>query len=84
MAKGLGELRVRNDLKQQQIVDSTMLEENPDWFELAVKVYVKNIKVSQQKIGMGDKISIDFCILVDLAKNKLTMPLMRLKINLVH
>ena len=43
--KGIGESRIRNDLKEHQIseeiVNAAMLEINIDWFELALKVFEK-------------------------------------------
>ncbi|WP_232787555.1 regulatory protein RecX [Paraglaciecola sp. MB-3u-78] len=43
--KGIGELRIRNELKEHQIseeiVAAAMSELSIDWFELAVKVFKK-------------------------------------------
>jgi SOS response regulatory protein OraA/RecX len=83
--KGIGESRIRNELKEHQIsaeiVASAMSELRIEWFELAVNVYEKNMRESQLKILKNNRSSKDFYIIVVLPMNKVVMRLNRQKIN---
>jgi len=83
--KGRGKSRIRNELKKHQIsvkiLATVMYALNIDWFELALKVFVKNMLISPLKTLTNSKNDKDLCIIEVLFMNKFAMRLNRLKIN---
>jgi regulatory protein len=56
--KGVGESRIRNELKQnqitQEIIDTAIAKQNIDWFELAKTVYLKKYVIDPRTDAQAD------------------------------